>query len=159
MLAGYSPNTIPVSAAATRAAITEASGTFAGIAVRWAMANATRPPTSMPTAPPTNVRVAASTRNCHRISRRVAPRALRTPISRVRSVTEIVMIATTPTPPTISPMDESTSITRKNIPVTLFQESSSLSCVTMEKLFSWAGLSSRRERSAAITSSMDCCWV
>ena len=29
---------------------------------------------------------------------RVAPSALRTPISRVRSVTEIIMIATTPTP-------------------------------------------------------------
>ena len=41
------------------------------------------------------------------------------PISRVRSVTEIIMIATTPTPPTISPMDDSTSITRKNIPVML----------------------------------------
>ena len=72
----------------------------------------------MPTAPPTSVSVDASTRNCHRMARRVAPKALRTPISRVRSVTEIIMIATTPTPPTINPIDDSTSITRKNIPVT-----------------------------------------
>src|SRR5206468_12147940 len=50
-------------------------------------------------APPTRVNVDASTRNCHRIARRVAPSALRTPISRVRSVTEIIMIATTPTHP------------------------------------------------------------
>ncbi len=63
------------------------------------------------------VRVAASTRNCQRISRRLAPRALRTPISRVRSVTEIIMIATTPTPPTINPTLDSASMTRKNIPV------------------------------------------
>ena len=47
------------------------------------------------------VSVAASTRNWNMISPRVAPSAFRTPISRVRSVTEIIMIATTPTPPTI----------------------------------------------------------
>src|SRR5205823_14557363 len=47
-------------------------------------ANATTPPASMPTAPPTSVRVEASTRNCHWMARRVAPSALRTPISRVR---------------------------------------------------------------------------
>jgi len=123
------------------------------------MAKARPPPTSIPAAPPTSVRVDASTRNCHRIARRVAPSALRTPISRVRSVTEIIMMATTPTPPTISPMDESTSIARKNMPVTWFHESSSLSCVTIEKLFSWPGLSPRSERSVATTSSIACCWV
>ena len=47
------------------------------------------------------------------ISPRVAPSALRTPISRVRSVTEIIMIATTPTPPTISPTLESAIIAMK----------------------------------------------
>ena len=69
------------------------------------------------------------------------------------------MMATTPTPPTISPMDESTSITRKNIPVTWFQESSSLSCVTIEKVFSWPGFMPRSERSVATTSSIACCWL
>ena len=69
------------------------------------------------------------------------------------------MIATTPTPPTMRPMDESTSITRKNMPLILFQESSNLSCVTIEKLFSCPGLSPRRERSVATTSSIASCWV
>ena len=150
---------MPVRAEAVSAATMDQTGTWAGMGVKRDTSHATKPPTSIPAAPPTSVSVAASTRNCHRIARRVAPSALRTPISRVRSVTEIIMIATTPTPPTIRAIDESTSITRKNIPVTLFQESSSLSCVTMEKLFSWPGLSPRSERSVATTSSIDCCWV
>src|SRR5213595_1038208 len=117
LLAGYRPKPIPVRADAPSAATIDHSGTWAGIGVRRETVNVTPPPTSIPTAPPTRVRVEASTRNCHRIARRVAPSALRTPISRVRSVTEIIMIATTPTPPTIRPMDESTSITRKNMPL------------------------------------------
>src|SRR2546426_2603040 len=112
-LAGYSPNPTPVRADAPSAATMDHSGTWAGIGVSRETPKASRPPTSIPAAPPTRVRVEASTRNCHRIARRVAPSALRTPISRVRSVTEIIMIATTPTPPTMRPMDESTSITRK----------------------------------------------
>src|SRR6266702_1282506 len=159
LLAGYRPNPMPVRAEAARAAMTDHSGTCAGIGVRLATPNATTPPASIPTAPPTSVRVEASTRNCHWMARRVAPSALRTPISRVRSVTEIIMIATTPTPPTINAMDESTSMTRKNMPVTLFQESSSLSWVTIEKLFSCPGLSPRSERNVATTSSMASCWV
>ena len=55
---------------------------------------------AMPIIPPVNVSVAASVRNCINISRRLAPKALRIPISRVRSVTEIIMIAMTPIPPT-----------------------------------------------------------
>ena len=46
------------------------------------------------------------------------------------------MIAMTPTPPTIRPIDDNTSMTRKNIPVTWFHESSSLSWVTIEKVLS-----------------------
>ena len=66
-------------------------------------------PIRTPSSPPTLVRTAASIRNCTRISRRRAPIALRTPISRVRSVTEMVMIAMTPMPPTISAIDEITT--------------------------------------------------
>ena len=69
-------------------------------------------PKTMPSRPPTDVRNTASRRNCHRISRRRAPSALRTPISRVRSVTEIIMIAMTPMPPTISAIDEITTSAR-----------------------------------------------
>ena len=73
-------------------------------------------PSTRPTEAPIPVSVTASTRNCQRIVHRVAPSALRTPISRVRSVTEIIMIATTPTPPTIRPTEESASPTMKNVP-------------------------------------------
>src|SRR5918993_1261678 len=72
----------------------------------------TRPialPMITPRMPPTLVSTAASIRNCPRISRRRAPIAFRTPISRVRSVTEVVMIAITPMPPTINAIDEMTT--------------------------------------------------
>ena len=75
---------------------------MAGIGVNVRIPQATSAPSAMPMRQPIRVSVAASTRNWNMISPRVAPSALRTPISRVRSVTEIIMIATTPTPPTIS---------------------------------------------------------
>src|SRR5436190_20109057 len=56
-------------------------------------------PKMMPITPPIDVRNAASIRNCQSTSRRRAPSAVLTPISRVRSVTEIIMIAMTPMPP------------------------------------------------------------
>src|SRR3989441_1280508 len=80
-LAGYSPNPTPVRADAPSAATMDHSGTWAGIGVSRETPKASRPPASIPTAPPTRVRVEASTRNCHRIARRVAPSALRTPRS------------------------------------------------------------------------------
>ena len=49
--------------------------------------------------PPTAQRVMASRVNCMRMFFLVAPMALRTPISRVRSVTETSMMFMTPTPP------------------------------------------------------------
>ena len=66
----------------------------------------------MPSTPPAEVRNTASSRNCQRISIRRAPSALRTPISRVRSVTLIVMMLITPMPPTISAIDDSTTSAR-----------------------------------------------
>ena len=63
--------------------------------------------------PPSEVRKTASSMNCQRISRRRAPSALRTPISRVRSVTLMVMMAITPMPPTIRAIDEMTTSARK----------------------------------------------
>ena len=85
------------------------------------------------------------------ISRRVAPSALRTPISRVRSVTEIIMMATTPTPPTISATLESAIITTKKPAVILLNASRTRSWVTIAKLFASAGLSPRAPRMAAVT--------
>ena len=61
---------------------------------------------------------------------RRAPSALRTPISRVRSVTEIDMIAITPMPPTISAIDEITT-SAKNVPWLIWSHSlRNASCVT-----------------------------
>ena len=94
-------------------------GVDASIGVALRMSIVSPPPTTRPTTAPTVVSVAASTRNCHRIARRVAPNAFRTPISRVRSVTEIIMIATTPTPPTMSPTADNAIITIKNTPTIL----------------------------------------
>src|SRR5438094_456842 len=113
----------------------------------------------MPTMPPTSVSVAASTRNCHRISRRVAPSALRTPISRVRSVTEIIMIALTPHPPTSSPTAERASITMRTSSVVLLRLSRNFSWLTTAKLLSWPGRRCRRRRSASVTSSIACAVV
>ena len=46
--------------------------------------------------------VSASSKNCVRMCRRLAPSAFLTPISRVRSVTDTSMMFITPTPPIIS---------------------------------------------------------
>ena len=84
----------------------------------------------MPSTPPSEVRNAASIRNWNRISARRAPSALRTPISRVRSVTEIDMIAMTPMPPTISAIDEIT-ISAKNVAWLIWSQSCRMaSCVS-----------------------------
>ena len=51
-----------------------------------------------------------STTNCRRISLLVAPRALRVPISRVRSVTDTSMMFITPMPPTSREMPAMTEM-------------------------------------------------
>ena len=61
------------------------------------------------------------------MSRRRAPMALRTPISRVRSVTETSMMFITPMPPTSSPMELSTTITSVTMAVT--ERNCSTNCV------------------------------
>src|SRR3989442_93622 len=129
-------------------------------ASNWSAALSSSPiesPSRMPSTPPISVSVAASTRNCHRISRRVAPMALRTPISRVRSVTETIMIAMTPIPPTSRATLESTSITRKNAPVSLLNTSRIWSCVIRSKVSGSPGRSPRMRRSCTVTASI--AWV
>ena len=64
----------------------------------------TASPSSVPTTPPDNDRKTASVRNCRRISRRVAPSALRMPISRMRAETFASMLFMMPTPDTTSVM-------------------------------------------------------
>ena len=60
--------------------------------------------TKMPRAQPIMQRTTASIRNCTRMVLRLAPMALRMPISRVRSVTVTSMMFMMPIPPTISEM-------------------------------------------------------
>ena len=89
------------------------SGTEVSTPIAYLSASPAARPTTMPMRPPRSVRVAASTRNCQRISPRVAPIAFRNPISRVRSVTDTIMMAITPIPPTMSATLESATMARK----------------------------------------------
>ena len=77
----------------TREARIAQIGIDAAMGVLLRMTQLNRPPVTSPMIAPRVVSVAASTRNCQRIIPRVAPSAFRTPISRVRSVTLIIMIA------------------------------------------------------------------
>ena len=90
-------------------------------------------PSSTPSSPPTDVRNAASIRNWNKISGRRAPSALRTPISRVRSVTEIDMMAITPMPPTISAIDEMTTSAKNVARLKFSQIFRNASCVSRSK--------------------------
>src|SRR5438874_1890216 len=69
-------------------------------------------PSSTPITPPAPVSTMASVRNCQMMSRFRAPMAMRTPISRVRCVTDISMMFITPTPPTSRPIELTTEINR-----------------------------------------------
>src|ERR1700747_1410302 len=80
-------------------------------------------PSHTPITPPTEDKLIASRVNCQKISRVRAPIALRTPISRVRSVTHTSMIFITPTPPITSPTLEIANIPINNIPVSWFHTS------------------------------------
>ena len=59
-------------------------------------------PSAMPTMPPTTDSVIDSVSTCDMMSRRLAPSALRRPISRVRSLTTISMMFMITMPPTSS---------------------------------------------------------
>src|SRR5438128_12272567 len=157
--AGTTPKISPIAIETAHATTALHTGTRAS---NWSAALSSSPiesPSRMPSTPPISVSVAASTRNCHRISRRVAPMALRTPISRVRSVTETIMIAITPTPPTSSPTAERASITMRTSSVVLLRLSRNFSWLTTAKLLSWPGRRCRRRRSASVTSSIACAVV
>ena len=66
------------------------------------MINAPPAPKPMPMIPPSVQSTTASIRNWSRMLKRVAPSALRMPISRVRSVTDTSMMFMMPMPPTSS---------------------------------------------------------
>jgi hypothetical protein len=83
----------------------------------------------------------------------VAPMALRTPISRVRSVTETSMMFMTPTPPTIRPTLETAIMKMTRPPVSWPQSLVSESGPKISKLSSASTLTLRRMRSISRISS------
>ena len=72
----------------------------------------------MPTSPPADESTTASTRNWLKMSMPRAPTARRTPISRVRSVTDTSMMFMMPMPPTSSEMAATPSKKVVSTPVT-----------------------------------------
>ena len=94
----------------------EADRAHARISVRHP-ANARPRPTRSPrarchTSEPITRSVTASTRNCVRMSRARAPTASRSPISRVRSVTDTSMMFMMPMPPTTSDTEATAASSR-----------------------------------------------
>ena len=59
-------------------------------------------PNTIPAIPPSSESTSDSIKNCIKMSCRLAPSALRIPISRVRSVTDTSMMFMMPMPPTSS---------------------------------------------------------
>src|SRR5690348_8497348 len=129
------PNRSPIEHDTEKAATVQNNDMLAGSEWKAArMDQVMMPPMMIPTMPPIAHKVIASRVNWNRMLRLVAPIALRTPISRVRSVTETSMMFMTPTPPTINPTLETANIKMKMPPVSWFQRSESASGVKMAKL-------------------------
>ena len=84
----------------------------------------------MPMTPPRAEVAAASMTNCSIIYRSLAPRDFRTPISRVRSVTDTSIIFIMPMPPTTREMAAIPASTPTKILIILVMESSSSDMVT-----------------------------
>src|SRR5687767_4177365 len=152
--AGYTPEMIPTTHPRTVAITIDQGATSAGRGVFHSMTLAITTPSTMPTSAPSVLSVAASTRNCRRMSRRRAPRDLRIPISRVRSATATSMMFMITRPPTTSP------IAGKAVPaivITFFilsMNASALSEVSMKKLSGCPGRSFRRPRMTSRTDSI-----
>ena len=122
--------------------------------------NASASPRPMPITAPAAERVADSTTNCARMSRRRAPSAFRMPISRVRSLTAMSMMFMITMPPTTSEIATSPGSARNRTREILSQVPSAPSAVWRWKLFSWPGFSCRRLRIAASASPMaSCMWT
>src|SRR5213076_1722242 len=97
-------------APATRKAPAAAGGERSvGHSASRAMSRVAPMPRTTPAAPPTRLSAVASTRNWKRMWRARAPTARRTPISRVRSVTDTSMMFMIPMPPTRSDTDATLS--------------------------------------------------
>ena len=110
-------------------------------------------PSSTPAIPPAAESAIDSTRNWARIRPRRAPSAMRTPISRVRSVTETSMMFMTPMPPTSSARAQTPKVAAPTIRARLSNSSAEVSLEKISKSFSSCGCSPRTRRRVAMTSS------
>ena len=111
-------------------------------------------PNRMPKIAPMVLSVAASTRNCDRMSRLRAPSDLRMPISRVRSATATSMMFMMTMAPTTRPMAGSTMPAMTSTFSIFVQNVSADSVVSIEKLSGCAGRSLCRPRMTWRTRSM-----
>src|SRR5215469_2845785 len=150
--AGYTPKKIPMPSASASPASTDQISMRAGI-LKSAITRSTKLipfalpiPMITPMTPPTSAMVPDSIRNCRNTSARRAPIALRTPISRVRSVTLTNCMFMITIPPTMSEMDEIPIMATKNVPLMLVHRPIRLSLVSSEKLSGSPGRSWRRAR-------------
>src|SRR2546428_167877 len=89
---------MPTAPETRKAAAAAGAESSVGHSARCAMSCVAAMPTTRPTAPPTRLSAVASTRNWSRMCPVRAPTARRTPISRVRSVTDTSMMFMIPIP-------------------------------------------------------------
>ncbi len=108
-------------------------------------------------AAPATDRVDDSARNWNRISLRLAPRAFRTPISRIRPATDSNMIFMITMPPTTRETDTSPGIAANRILLMVSHVLRRSLDVWSQKLFSSPGRSRRSRLKAASTSSIAAC--
>ena len=118
-MAGQTPKIRPMLMLMVIPAAAAHSGTTPGQFSRMRIRSTSRNTKTSARRPPAPVRVIASSKNCQVMSLLLAPMALRTPISRVRSVTLTSMMFMTPTPPISSPMELSATITTYTISMIL----------------------------------------
>ena len=97
-MAGATPKTTPTSIAKPKDSATDQSGTM--VVINLPTMSEKTNPNIIPIIPPNPDKVIASIKNWFLISRGLAPKAFRRPISLVLSVTATNMIFITPIPPT-----------------------------------------------------------
>ena len=110
--------------------------------------------TNTPTMPPIKQISTASIKNCCKIFDLRAPIAIRTPISRVRSVTDTSIMFITPIPPTTKEITAILEIKSFMVPVLLSMVCLMLSLLTIKKSsVPWRAVSSSVKLFCAISES------
>ena len=98
----------------------------------------------MPSAQPKRLSISDSIRNCSMIVFRLAPMALRMPISRVLSETDTSMMFMMPIPPTSSEIAAMPPSSRESVLMTVFMVSAT--CDMLKSVYALSSLSKRASR-------------